>query len=71
MGKCAIYGIHERGLRVKLTKRAALGMMKPSKRINWYARRGVVTHCNWASVIVKWDDRASGDSFPVGAVEPA
>jgi hypothetical protein len=58
-------GPHPKGMRVKLTKRAADAFSKRGTLLSWHDRRGVVRSCNSNDVNVIWDGRRTGDQFPV------
>jgi hypothetical protein len=65
----------QRGDRVRLVAGVAEQMMKPRKdrrlTVDWLVRRGVVIRVSSPTdtAIIKWDDRASTDHWPMRAVE--
>jgi hypothetical protein len=65
----------QRGDRVRLAPNIARSLMKEharrGRKVNWLVRRGVVIRVSAPAdnVIVKWDDRASIDSWPTRALK--
>lgn len=64
-----------RGDRVRLVVNIAERMMEKKHKptVNWLTRRGIVIRVSVASdsAKVKWDDRASINSWPTRALEKA
>lgn len=58
------------GDEVKLTDRfAATLMRRPTNKLNWAARRGVVNNINRIHVFVTWSGNRSAEQLPLAAVE--